>query len=79
MSKGEVCESGTHSQLLGMNGAYARLVKAQDLESNQKQHSDTEATETGDEGEKEDTGLKQIHTSASHRKGVSSAVQQRAP
>ncbi|RKK48807.1 hypothetical protein BFJ66_g7353 [Fusarium oxysporum f. sp. cepae] len=76
MSKGEVCESGTHSQLLGMNGAYARLVKAQDLESNQKQHSDTEATETGDEGEKEDTGLKQIHTSASHRKGVSSAVQQ---
>lgn len=31
MSKGQVLESGTHSELIKMNGKYASLVRAQDL------------------------------------------------
>lgn len=31
MSKGQTIEQGSHSQLVELNGAYARLVKAQDL------------------------------------------------
>ncbi|KAM4054437.1 ABC transporter [Hirsutella rhossiliensis] len=31
ISKGEAVESGSHEQLIGRGGAYARLVKAQDL------------------------------------------------
>ncbi|KAF4972245.1 hypothetical protein FSARC_1142 [Fusarium sarcochroum] len=76
MSKGEICESGTHSQLLNMDGAYARLVKAQDLESDRKGNNGNGVSETDPESEKEYEGLTQIQTSASHPKGVSSAVRQ---
>ncbi|GAO17306.1 hypothetical protein UVI_02044640 [Ustilaginoidea virens] len=31
MAKGETVETGTHSELISMGGAYSRLVKAQDL------------------------------------------------
>lgn len=31
MAKGETIEQGTHDELIDRNGAYARLVKAQDL------------------------------------------------
>ncbi|KAM0541190.1 hypothetical protein ACHAPJ_013354 [Fusarium lateritium] len=76
MSKGQICESGTHNQLLDMDGAYARLVKAQDLESNQRENNDNDLHETDDENEKEYEGLAQIQTTASHREGVSLAVRQ---
>ncbi|KAK3305977.1 P-loop containing nucleoside triphosphate hydrolase protein [Chaetomium strumarium] len=39
MEKGRIIEQGTHGSLLGNNGAYARLVRAQDL-SAPKQDSD---------------------------------------
>lgn len=41
MSKGATIEQGSHFQLIDMNGAYARLVKAQDLGKR-----DAEANET---------------------------------
>ncbi|KAI9155720.1 ABC multidrug transporter atrC [Paramyrothecium foliicola] len=75
MSQGEICESGTHNQLLEMEGAYARLVKAQDLESQQKEKSESTSVS------EEDTitaGLAQVTTTMSRHDGVSQAVQQQS-
>ncbi|KAF5963681.1 leptomycin B resistance protein pmd1 [Fusarium bulbicola] len=76
MSKGQLCESGTHDQLRDMNGAYARLVKAQDLESDRAQDRANDIPELEDESCQEKENLGRMLTSASHRNGVSSAVQQ---
>ncbi|KAJ6786948.1 hypothetical protein PWT90_04585 [Aphanocladium album] len=48
MSKGEVLETGTHSELIKMNGKYAALVRAQDLGDGDAADSDEEnAQDTG--------------------------------
>ncbi|PQK17486.1 hypothetical protein BB8028_0007g06810 [Beauveria bassiana] len=46
MAEGAVIEQGTHEELLQVNGAYARLVNAQNLDNGQNQ---------GEEGEKQDS------------------------
>lgn len=43
MSKGEVLETGTHAELIKMNGKYAALVRAQDLGDGDADNSDAEA------------------------------------
>ncbi|KAF6806884.1 ATP-binding cassette sub-family B member 5 [Colletotrichum sojae] len=52
MSKGKIVEQGRHGELVTMEGAYAKLVKAQDLSvegqvksDNSSDHSSTEAVE----------------------------------
>jgi len=46
MERGRIIEQGTHSSLLGSNGAYARLVRAQDLSvSTQASDSDSDDSE----------------------------------
>ncbi|PHH90831.1 hypothetical protein CDD83_2543 [Cordyceps sp. RAO-2017] len=56
MSKGETIESGTHQQLIDHGGAYARLVKAQDLgrggDNDVEEEDDDDDDEEGD-GEKQ--------------------------
>ncbi|USW57061.1 Putative Type 1 protein exporter [Septoria linicola] len=49
MRKGSVTEQGTHQELLARNGAYARLVQAQDL----KQAPNYDLDDAGDESENE--------------------------
>ncbi|KAK7425779.1 hypothetical protein QQZ08_007755 [Neonectria magnoliae] len=74
ISKGAICEQGTHSQLLSMNGAYARLVKVQDLDSHQRVISEDDITELKEDAELE--RISRANTSASHRHGASVATQQ---
>ncbi|KAF2193181.1 multidrug resistance protein-like protein 1 [Zopfia rhizophila CBS 207.26] len=49
MSAGAIVEQGTHDQLIDANGAYARLVKAQDLGHADKTESELKSAEQGDE------------------------------
>lgn len=49
MSKGESVESGTHEQLLERDGAYARLVKAQNLSKAEGDKSDEDDEEEDEE------------------------------
>jgi ATP-binding cassette subfamily B (MDR/TAP) protein 1 len=62
MSSGQVVEQGTHNGLLALDGAYARLVRAQDLGGDKV---DTDSTDES----REDTGysvpMKQVATTAS--------------
>ena len=52
MDKGHIVETGSHSELLAMGGAYSRLVKAQDLSvSKQVSDSDSDDTEEKTEGD----------------------------
>lgn len=47
MSEGQVVEQGTHSELVAANGAYARLVRAQDL-GQESSHSEDESDPDGE-------------------------------
>lgn len=48
MERGRILEQGTHHTLLEANGAYARLVKAQDLSANTQQ-TDSDSSESSEE------------------------------
>jgi ATP-binding cassette subfamily B (MDR/TAP) protein 1 len=48
LAKGRKIETGSHSELINLEGAYARLVKAQDLGKRSEQIEDT-----SDDGEDE--------------------------
>ena len=50
MRKGQIMEQGTHASLVAANGAYARLVHAQDLATGTKsgESSDSEADNPDD-------------------------------
>lgn len=71
MESGRIIEQGTHQSLLALNGAYARLVKAQDLSAKTRQDSDSESSdgdtknETGDQAEQEPLNLSKSLTRCS--------------
>ncbi|OAQ98396.1 hypothetical protein LLEC1_04360 [Akanthomyces lecanii] len=60
MSKGQVLETGTHSELIKMNGKYAALVRAQDLGD-----GDASADSDGAEDTKPEEALELIASRAS--------------
>ncbi|PKS12635.1 hypothetical protein jhhlp_000843 [Lomentospora prolificans] len=54
MDKGRIIEQGTHRSLLESNGAYARLVRAQDLSMTAKQDSESDSSDKDTQDEAED-------------------------
>lgn len=67
MAKGQVVEQGTHAELVKLGGAYARLVKTQDLGKGNGHGHDSD-TEEDDEGAHKEDGpvdLDQVLTQAS--------------
>ena len=61
MSEGQVVEQGAHAELLAANGAYARLVRAQDL----KQEGAGSDGEVDPKEEAEEVPVRQVTTTAS--------------
>ncbi|KAJ5114350.1 hypothetical protein NUU61_000109 [Penicillium alfredii] len=53
MEKGRIVEQGTHGSLLESNGAYARLVRAQDLSVTARQDPDDDNLDTSDEADEQ--------------------------
>ncbi|KAI9170570.1 multidrug resistance protein 1, 2, 3 (p glycoprotein 1, 2, 3) [Paramyrothecium foliicola] len=49
MKQGRIVEQGQHNNLVAMNGAYARLVKAQDLSVQGTEKQDAESSDDSDE------------------------------
>ncbi|CAG8341177.1 unnamed protein product [Penicillium salamii] len=49
MERGRILEQGTHNSLLAENGAYSRLVRAQDLSVNEKESDDLSDSDNTDE------------------------------
>ncbi|KAL1846441.1 hypothetical protein Plec18170_009167 [Paecilomyces lecythidis] len=78
ISKGVIVEQGTHEQLLGKDGAYARLVYAQDLETaTERKHDDTDGY-TEEHGDTEKETLGNVLTTGSMAAGISNAREQQA-
>lgn len=72
MSKGSIVEQGTHQSLLAIDGAYAQLVKAQDLSfTSAKENNDISLDSQSDEEELDDDSVAKIlirhNTSDQHR------------
>ncbi|KAJ5766211.1 uncharacterized protein N7511_003827 [Penicillium nucicola] len=65
IEKGRILEQGTHSSLLKLNGAYGRLVRAQDLTVNEEKLADSEEVEeeTMDDKELEPTHQSSLYSS----------------
>lgn len=59
MDKGRIVEQGTHHSLLKSDGAYARLVKAQDLSFESKSEFDSDASIEGSLNDERDPELVQ--------------------
>lgn len=65
MSKGQILEQGSHDELIGYNGKYANLVRAQDLGDREKSgESDTE----------DDQAVEKLDTVTSRVSGTDSVV-----
>lgn len=71
MSKGETVERGTHDELLDYDGAYARLVKAQDLGHGLIKASEEDDKDGG--GQDLDRPITKASTTASGGVGIAAA------
>ena len=63
METGRILEQGTHDSLLAANGAYSRLVRAQDLSVAENQPDDSSESEEADEAGKTELTGKLTRTS----------------
>lgn len=77
MSKGEMLEQGTHSQLIGLGGAYSRLVQAQDLGDKTGAASDTE-DDTDEKDNPDNLVLAPSHVSATGTQSATATAQKEA-
>lgn len=69
MTKGETVEQGTHDKLVELGGAYARLVKAQDLG-----HGSVAANGDVDDGENKEAAGADLDTALTRASETASAV-----
>ncbi|KAL5593006.1 hypothetical protein FOBRF1_012108 [Fusarium oxysporum] len=77
MKKGQIIEQGRHDDLVSRNGAYAALVKAQDLSTGKADHDSSDEESTGADGEDE-FGLKRTNTLAKRQSEIDRIVTMRA-
>ncbi|CAG7945048.1 unnamed protein product [Penicillium olsonii] len=70
MERGRILEQGTHNSLLGANGAYSRLVRAQDLSVNENGSDDPEDSDNAEDMNKAELTTELTRSSTLTRSGL---------